>query len=277
MSLTRRAARLTAVLILLPLCLLHPAARQAIGRARLEGVVFWGLPVAAMFFAALLFPRLPASTGRPTTWRTALRLAPFCGLALLADFSYLGVGHLLDWVTFTFGDQQLSGHPGVAVARGLPLCLLVGVIGWERALRGGVLSGWAGTIGTLPAAAISVVAGVALASPGILLGTAFYDAPYVAAAFAVAACHEIAYSIIFLSGGGLLLAGLTHGLLYFLEGFVITDVNSLFFPLSNYTTSEPRFYLLRGGAALAGAAVVAAGAWWARRAAAAAPGVRQPR
>jgi hypothetical protein len=265
MSLTPRAARLTAILILLPLCLLHPAARQAIGRARLDGVVFWGLPLAAMFFAALLFPRLPASTDRPTSWRTALRLAPFCGLALLADFSYLGVGHLLDWVTFTFGDQQLSGHPGAAVARGLPLCLLVGVIGWERALRGGVLSGWAGAIGTVPAAALSVITGMALAAPGILLGTAFYDPPYIAAAFAVAAWHELAYVIVYLSGGGILLAGLYHGLLYFLEGFVITDVNSLFFPLSNYTTSEPRFYLLRAGAALAGAVVVAAGARWGRR------------
>jgi len=274
MSLTLRAARLTAVLILLPLCMLLPAAHQLIGRGRLDGVVFWGLPIVAMIMAGLLFPRLPASAGRPTSWRTALRLAPFCGLALLADFAYLGAAHLLDWVSFTFGDQQLSGHPGAAVARGLPWCLLLGVLGWERALRGGVLGGWAGTIGTLPAAVISVVTGIALAAPGILLGTAFFDAPYVAAAFAVAACHEAAFSIIVLSGGSLLLAGLYHGLLYFLEGFVITDIYALYFPLSNYTTSEPRFYLLRAGAALAGASVVAAGAWWARRRPA--PGARVP-
>src|SRR3989442_5576756 len=35
-------------------------------------------------------------------------------------------GHLLGWVTFTYGDQEFSGHPARTVLWALPLCLFVG-------------------------------------------------------------------------------------------------------------------------------------------------------
>ena len=42
---------------------------------------------------------------------------------------FLGIGHVLGLITFTYGDQGLSGHPFRAMAWGLPLSLALGVFG----------------------------------------------------------------------------------------------------------------------------------------------------
>lgn len=266
------------------LALLFPVVGAAIGRPRLGHVVFWGLPLLAGLLAAVRFrnrPADPAAASPGTTnlaapaasrWRPTggafVRLLPFCAAAFACDQGFLGIGHLLGWITFTFGEQRLVSHPLVAAAWGLPLCLLVGVVCYERALRGRILAGAADRFGIVAAATVSGATGLTLALPGILLGTSFPDRPYVAAAVVTAVCREAASCVIFLSGGGILLAGLYRGWLLYFEGFVLNDVNALFFPMANYTSSEPRLYLLRAGLAVAGAATLALGGAWVRRRAA---------
>jgi hypothetical protein len=50
----------------------------------------------------------------------------------------------------------------------------------------------------------------------------------------------------------------------YLERFVITDTDSLWLPMAQVTTSDPRFYLLRVATAAA-ALLVAAWGMWRRR------------
>jgi len=251
--------------------LLHPATQAAIGRTRLGPVVFWGLPLLAGLLTAVLFRRRPPRSDGPDVpaWRpeggALLKLLPFCAAAFALDQGFLGLGHLLGWITFTYGEQRLVSHPLLAAAWALPLCLLVGVACYERALRSGILVGAERRLGVLGAAALSLVTGVAIALPGILLGTSFPDPPYVAAALVAAACREAASCAIVLSGGGVLLAGLYRGWLFYFEGFLLNDLNALSFPMANYTSSEPRLYLVRAGMAVAAAAALALGGAWARR------------
>ena len=260
MSVTARAVRLTAVLLIASACLVQPGVRRLWGPERYESVVFWGLPLAALLFAAILVPRLPSTPGRTPSREAVRTLAPWCAAGLVIEWSFLGIGHLFRWETFTFGDQALQGHPFATVVRDLPPCLLLGWLGWERALRGGILSGLAPRLGIMPAAIVAGLTGTVLAAPAILGGTPFLDVPFVAAAFAAAAARETACTAIVLSGGSLPLAGAYRGLLMFLEGRILNDVNGLFFPLANYTSSEPLFYLARGATALLSAAVVVAAA-----------------
>lgn len=253
------------------MALLHPATRAAIGRPRLGPVVFWGLPLLAGVLAAVLFRRRPPRGDGPSVpvgWPEGgalARLLPFCAAAFALDQGFLGLGHLLGWLTFTYGEQRLVSHPLLAATWGLPLCLLLGVACYERALRGRILAGAAPRLGVLGASALSVATGVAIALPGILLGTSFPDPPYVAAAIVAAVCREAASCAIVLAGGGVLLAGLYRGWLFYFEGFLLNDLNALFFPMANYTSSEPRLYLLRAGMAIASAAALALGGAWARR------------
>jgi len=272
----RRAASRTtlllgAVLSAASLALLHPAVGAAIGRERLGRVVFWDLPLLAGLLAAVLFRFGPAASaamaapGRPPSAGLLLKLLPWCGLAFACDQAFLGLGHLLGWITFTYGEQSLVSHPLVAARWGLPFCLLVGVACYERALRGGILAGAMDRLGVVAASALSAATGTLMSLPGILLGTSFPDRPYVAAAVVAAICREVASCVIFLSGGGILLAGLYRGGLAYFEGFVLNDVNGLFFPMANYTSSEPRLYLLRASLAVAGAVILGLGGAWVRR------------
>ncbi|MBI4169346.1 MAG: hypothetical protein HY510_05335 [Acidobacteria bacterium] len=263
MSPRRRAAALTLLLLVIPAILFIPGIREAVGPGHYRLLVFWGLPLAAGFLSLLVYPRLPAAPGAAPAGRSsmarALRMLPWLAAASFVDQSFLAPGSAFGWSTYTFGDQYLSGNLRTAALWTLPLCLLLGIFGWERALRGGVLGAWAGHLSRPAALAVSAGVGVAIASPIILQGSQFTDVPFILAAFLAAVSREIACGVIFLSHG-VMLAGIYRGWLYFLEGVVISDLNSLFFAAANYTTSEPRFYALRGLAALLAAALVGLGA-----------------
>lgn len=260
----RRAATLTILLLAVPAALFIPGIREAVGPGRYPRAVFWGLPLAAGILSFLVYPRLPEATGpapgaaAPSGRAAAIRLLPWLAAASIVDQAFIGLGSAIGWCTFTFGDQYLSGNIRSAAVWTLPLCLLLGVLGWERALRGGVLGGWAGRLPRAAALAISSGAGIALASPVILQGSQFVDVPYVLAAFLAALGREISCCVIFL-WRGVMLAGIYRGWLYFLEGVAISDLNSLFFAAANYTTSDARFYALRGLAAVLAAALILAG------------------
>ena len=264
-SLPRRAFLLALLLSAAGLILLHPSVVVLLGARRLGPIVLFGLPMLAAILSLLLIPHRRESHRRVSAWQDRVVLVLACIFAFACDQGFVGFGHLLGWLTFTYGEQSLVSHPLTTAAWALPACLLLGVFGWERALRGGVLAGAREQWGARGAMALSMTAGTLLSLPGILLGPSFGDPPYVAAAILTALCREAVSCVIFLSGGGILLAGLYRGFLAYFEGFVLTDLNALMFPMANYTGSEPRLYLLRGAAALAALAVVAAGAAWVKK------------
>jgi hypothetical protein len=269
MTPARRALLLAALLVALAAASFAPLVREVAGPAHHGTVVLWGLPAAAGILSFLIFPRLPSTGGwapAGTARRRARRRLLLLGAAaLLLDQSFVAAGHLLGWLTFTFGDQHLMGRPASVAAWALPACLIAGTAGWERALRGGVLGGAATRLSAGAAAAAACLPGVALSAPAILQGPAFFDLPYVASAFAAALCREAVSGMIYLSGGGILMAGLYRGTLYYLEGFGVNDLNALFFPAVNIISSEPRVYLLRAASALLAPIAVAAGLRAARR------------
>jgi hypothetical protein len=191
--------------------------------------------------------------------------------AFVLDQSFMGIAHLLGWVTFTYGDQNLAAHPLKTVLLGLPACLLLGTLGTERALRSGILDGAAKTWGMPVGAALSMAVGLSLAIPALVAAGEFSDPGFVVASLGVALAREIGFVLIYLRGGGLPLAGLGRAILMFFEGRIITDVESLFLPLAQYTTSEPRFYLLRAATSAAALLLVA---WGCRPRAAGASGAK---
>jgi hypothetical protein len=179
---------------------------------------------------------------------------------LVVDYGFLLIGHQTGWLTFTFGDMPLYGHPILTALWALPACLAAGVYGWESALRGRLLPAWRERLPASASAALSAAVGLALAVPAILGGADVRDVPFTAAAFASAACREIGYCILVLSGGGVILAGLFRGLLLYIDALVVNDWFSLYFPAANFTTSDPVLYLVRGGCALAALALIGVGA-----------------
>lgn len=268
-----RPLKLTLLLASLPLPFLIPGVPGLFGgQGAYREAMTWGLPVAAALLASFVFSRRPGLSGpraapegrRPVPWALP-RLAPWIVAALAADFSFLGIGHALGWVTFTFGDQGFSGHPARTLLWSLPLCLLVATLGWEWTLRGTLLTAWAGVIPRPAALLLSCAPGVWLAAPLIVPGLDVPDPHYVLAAFVAAACREVSFGLIFVSGAGLAAAGIYRGLLLYLDAFVINDWYSVHFPAANFTSSEPAFYLVRSVSAVLAAALVALGAHLAQR------------
>jgi hypothetical protein len=183
-------------------------------------------------------------------------------LAFAADQSFLGLSSWTGWATFTFSDREM-GMSQLALTAGwaLPLCLILGIWGWERALRGAVYTGWRQALpfaDRRAAIAVSALAGLALALPPILPGGEVRDVAFVIASLVTVLCREIALALLFARGGGLLVAGLYRGAFLFLEAFVVHDWNSLYFPAYSYVTNGLPFYATRAASALLGLIVVAA-------------------
>ena len=226
-------------------------------------MVLWGVPVVALLLSLLFFPRLARPRGETPVGppRRRLLLVAGCVAALLADQSFLGIGYLTDWATFTFNGasnaQEQAGNQLLRTALwALPACLLLGIWGWERALRGAVYTGWRRRLRTPASLALSVLTGLCLTLPVLLPGGEVRDVPFVATAVLAVLCHELSFALVFLRGGGLLVAGLYRGLLWFLEAFVVNDWYSLHFPSYNYVAGDPLFYAVRAAAALLGLAVI---------------------
>ncbi len=249
----------------LPLLLWLPGMIERLGGpGGYRAMVMWGLPVFAGLAAALLFPRRPGhswSGGPPPVGATggSPRLALWSLAALVIDYSFLGVGHATGWATFTFGDQDLMEHPAATALWAVPLCLALGVFGWERALRGTLLLAWSERLPRGAAVVISCGVGLAMAVPSILTGPRAPDLGYAVSAFVAAACREAAFAVLFISGGGLLAAGLYRGVLFYIDAFVVCDWYGVYFPSANVASSEPLFYVVRGATAVLSLVVLAAG------------------
>jgi hypothetical protein len=255
-----RAAVLTFLLILLgslgaltalPAFGLDPEARRQI--------VLWGLPAAAMLLSFALFPRLlrPAEVAPGKPGQRLLLLAT-CAVAFVVDQSFLAGYFIAHWATFGFSERAATGQPlGLTALWALPLCLALGIWGWERALRGAVYTGWRRRLSAPAALAIAALTGAALALPVILPGGKAPGVAFVAAALLTVLCRELSFSLLFRNGGGLLVAGLYRGVLWFVEAFVVADRHSPFAPAWDYAASGPLFYAVRGACALLAAGVIA--------------------
>lgn len=255
-----RTALLTILLIAVGLGLALPQTAALLGDVDLyRRAVLWGVPVAALALSILVRPRLPRPEGEgPGPWPRRLVLLAVAALAFAADQSFLGLSSWTDWATFTFSDREMSaGQLALTAAWALPVCLILGIWGWERALRGAVYTGWRQTLPRGAAIAVSALAGLALALPPILPGGEVRDAAFVIASLATVLCREIALALLFARGGGLLVAGLYRGALTFVEAFVVHDWNSLYFPAYSYVTNGLPFYTARAASALLGLIVVA--------------------
>ena len=256
-----RAAVLTLLLIAWGLFLTVPATAGLFAQIEdYRTVVLWGIPAAALVLSLVFFPRLapPAGESPRGPARRRLLLLAGCAVALLADQSFLGFGYLTDWATFTSvaqepGDRQLA----VTALWALPLCLILGIWGWERALRGSVYTGWRRRLPAVAALSLSVLTGLALALPPVLPVGEIRDLPFVTAALTAVLCREVSLGLVFSRGGGLLVAGLYRGVLWFVEAFVINDWYSLYFPSYNYVAGSPLFYAARAASALLGLAIIA--------------------
>ncbi len=251
-----RTVLLTIFLIALGVGLTLPQTAARLGDVDIyRHAVLWGIPAAALVLSLVLHPRLtkPANDlPGPVARRFALLAVAV--LAFGADQSFLGISYWTGWATFTSGAQ---GKPMITALWALPLCLILGIWGWERALRGSVYTGWRRRLERPGAIAASAAVGLALSLPSILPGGEVRDPAFVGASVVAALCREVCFALLFSRGGGLLVAGLYRGALYFAEAFVVHDWNSLFFPSFNYVTSGVAFYAVRAASALLALGVVA--------------------
>ncbi len=99
--------------------------------------------------------------------------------------------------------------------------------------------------------------GLVLSLPPIIPGEVRSFA-FVGAALVTILCREISLALLFSRGGGLLVAGLYRGALFFVEAFLVHDWYSLYFPAYSYVTSGTPFYAVRAASAVLGLVVVAA-------------------
>jgi len=255
-----RTALLTLLLIALGVGLALPQAADLLGDVETyRRAVLWGIPAAALVLSLLFHPRLARPEGDlHGSLARRFALLSVAILAFAADQSFLGVSYWTGWATFTFGAQELGeGELILTALWALPACLALGIWGWERALRGSVYTGWRQRLPRSGAITVSVLAGLALSLPSILPGGEVRDPAFVGAFLATALCREVSFALLFTRGGGLLVAGLYRGALYFVEAFVVHDWTSLFFPAYNYVTSGAAFYAARAASALLALGVVA--------------------
>jgi hypothetical protein len=219
-------------------------------------LLLFGVPVLVSGAAFALLGSGLRRTDRPPG-RSWPRLVAIGGAALLCDLAPIGIGYALGWVTFTWGDQRLEATK-LWLPLWLPLCVAAGIWGWELGLRRGLYRAWVARGSAWVAGGVSALAGLALALVFILPGFEVPDPAFASAALATVGAREVLF-VLFYRASGLLAAGFLRGFLVFVDAFVINDWYSAFFPMANYVSSEPLFYLLRASGPLAGVAIAAWG------------------
>jgi len=221
------------------------------GRVALRWLVLLGLPLLVGLAGILVVPLPPlprASFDR--------KLAFLAGALVAVDLLPIGVGFLLHQVTFTFGDQTLAAGRLIAVLVGVPALVVVTVAGWERGLRERLCGGAIAAGRPAWGAPLAIAAGVALSLVAFAPGFEPMDRGFAWSAGGTALLREATAVRLWRSGGGFL-SGLYRGALAGIEGVVIADWASFWFPSANFVSSDPRFAWLR----LAGPALGLLCAW----------------
>jgi hypothetical protein len=220
------------------------------------GLLF-GVPFLASVAASLLLPREPGREGASVKIGGTARCHAVVAVALFVDLGAVGAGYALGWTTFTYGEQALEAHKLLAVPLALPFTIAAATLGNEWALHARLWETLARAGRRGEALVLALGCGAALVLPSIAPGFEAGDPAFLAGSLALALAREGAALALFRSGG-LFVAGAYRGTLVALESFGLGDWNSFQFPMANYVTSEPLFYLVRAaGGVLALAAVVA--------------------
>ena len=209
------------------------------GRVALRWLALLGLPLLVGLAGILIVPRPPlpqVSFDR--------KLALLAGALVAVDLLPIGVGFLLHQVTFTFGDQTLAAGRLVAVLVGVPALVLVTVAGWERGLRERLCGGAIAAGKVAWGAPLAIAAGVALSLVAFAPGFEPMDRAFAWSACGTALLRE-ATAVRLWRAGGRFLSGLYRGALAGIEGVVIADWASFWFPSANFVSSDPRFAWLR--------------------------------
>jgi hypothetical protein len=230
-------------------------------RSPLRWALLLVLPLLVGALATLLAPpphspRFPAAVPMPT-----FRHAPLLVALVLIDFAPLGVGALTGQVTFSAAAGELGAARLAALLVGLPAVVGAMTLGWEWGLRQRLYAPTAAAGAPATALLLSIGAGVALSLPAIAPGFVVPELPFALAALAGAALRE-ATAVRLFRRAGILLSGAYRGALAGLEGLVIADWSSLWYPSVLYVSSDPAFYLLRAAGPFAALAVAAL---WCRR------------
>jgi hypothetical protein len=243
----KRVYALAVVLVTLGIAVAALAGAVGVaGRGALRWLALLGVPLLAGAAAVAIVPRPRLSA--PASGRRLTLLA--AGLVVL-DLAPIGIGFLLHQVTFTYGDQTLAAGRIVVMLFGLPAVIAVTIVGWERALRERVYGGAAEAGAPGFGAALSIVAGTALSLVAFAPGFDAMDRRFAAAACVTAILRE-ATALRLFGAGGRLVSGLYRGTLAGIEGLVIADWASFWFPSANFVSSDERFAWLRvAGPALA--------------------------
>jgi hypothetical protein len=223
----------------------------AANRVALRWLVLLGLPILVGLLGVALVPR-------PNLAMLSFdrRLALLAGALVVVDLLPIGAGFLLHQVTFTYGDQTLAAGRILAVVIGLPALVAVTIVGWERGLRERLCGGAAASGAPSWGAVLSIGAGVALSLVAFAPGFEPMDRSFAAAACGTALVRE-ATAVRLWRAGGRSLSGLYRGVLAGIEGLVIADWASFWFPSANFVSSDPVFTWLR----VAGPAVGLLCAW----------------
>lgn len=222
------------------------------------GLVF-ALPFVAGVVASLLLPRSPRRVGRSVRVRGTSRFHLLILAAVGLDLAAIGVGYLMDWATFTYGDQTLAAWKRLAVPLALPFTVAVATLGSEWALHARLWSVGRRQGRPVEAVAWALGCGVVLALPAIAPGFRRLDDGFLVAALAVALLRE-ATSLLLFRSGGLFVAGAYRGTLVAIEAFGLSDWHGFYFPLANYVSSEPAFQILRVAGPLAAMLFIATSA-----------------
>jgi hypothetical protein len=221
--------------------------------------LLFGLPLAASVAASLLLPRERGREGSSARVAGTGRLHAVIAAAILIDLAPIGIGYLLGWTTFTFGEQALEARKLLAVPLALPFTIAAATLGTEWALRARLYEAGARAGDAATAARLSIVAGTALAMPFFAPGFEAASMGVLVSWCAISILRE-ATSLALFRAGGLLPVGAWRGSLAAIEAFGLADWSLYHFPMANYVSSEPAFDLLRvaGPAAALALVVVAA-------------------
>lgn len=211
----------------------------AANRVALRWVVLLGLPILVGLLGVALVPG-----PRLASLSFDRRLAILAGALVALDLLPIGAGFLLHEVTFTYGDQTLAAARILAVMIGLPALVVVTIVGWERGLRERLCGGATAVGASGRGAILSIGAGVALSVVAFAPGFEPMDRSFAAAACGTALLRE-ATAVRLWRAGGRALSGLYRGVLAGIEGLVIADWASFWFPSANFVSSDPLFAWLR--------------------------------
>ena len=123
-------------------------------------------------------------------------------------------------------------------------------LGAEWALHARLWEVMARAEGTRRATVVALACGVALTLPVVAPGFRVASDTFVLAGLAIALLREATMLVLF-RRGGLFVAGAYRGTLMAIEGVGIGDWHAFYFPMANYVSSAPGFYVLRVAGPLA--------------------------